>query len=80
MMLGNIDTICHVYTTRYHNMSVWYGMYSTVFWKDGYTDMRGRFDYASLSTRSVSSVEKFSVLVMSDDGGAVVREASPPKL
>lgn len=53
---------------------------STVFWKDGYTDMRGRFDYASLSTRSVATVDKFSVLIMSDDGGAVVREASPPKL
>ena len=49
------------------------------FYKDGYTDLRGRFDYTSLSTNDLDNVEKFSVLVMNDDLGATVREAIPPK-
>jgi hypothetical protein len=49
------------------------------FYKDGYTDLRGRFDYASLNTDEINNVEKFSILVMSDSNGAVVKEATPPK-
>ena len=49
------------------------------FYKDGYTDLRGRFDYASLSTNELDRVERFSVLVMTDDRGALVREVGPPK-
>jgi len=49
------------------------------FYKDGYTDLRGRFDYTSLSTNELDNVEKFSLLVLSDTDGAVVREADPPK-
>jgi len=49
------------------------------FYKDGYTGLRGRFDYASLSTDELARVERFSLLVMSEDSGAVVREAAPPK-
>ncbi len=48
------------------------------FYKDGYTDLRGRFDYASLSTDDLDSVERFSLLVLSREHGALVREASPP--
>ena len=51
----------------------------TKFYKDGYTDLRGRFDYTSLNTNELDFVQKFSVLVMSDENGAVVKEASPPK-
>lgn len=49
------------------------------FYKDGYTDLRGRFDYASLSTGELSDAEKFAVLVLSEEHGAVIREATPPK-
>ena len=49
------------------------------FYKDGYTDLRGRFDYASLSTNELDSVERFALLVMSDKHGAIVREVAPPK-
>ena len=52
---------------------------STRFYKDGYTDLRGRFDYTSLSTNDLDNVQRFSVLVMNDDLGATVREAIPPK-
>jgi hypothetical protein len=49
------------------------------FYRDGYTDLRGRFDYASLSTNDLENVEKFSLLVFSQKKGAVVKEAAPPK-
>jgi hypothetical protein len=49
------------------------------FYKDGYTDLRGRFDYSSLSTNELDNVEKFALLIMSDEHGAVIREANPPK-
>jgi hypothetical protein len=49
------------------------------FFKDGYTDLRGRFEYASLSTNDLDNVDRFSVLVLSDTEGAVVREVAPPK-
>ena len=49
------------------------------FYKDGYTDLRGRFDYTSLNTNELDFVGKFSLLVLSDTDGAVVREANPPK-
>jgi hypothetical protein len=51
---------------------------SVKFYKDGYTDLRGRFDYASLSTGDLQSVVKFSLLISSDDNGSMVREARPP--
>lgn len=52
---------------------------SVKFHKDGYTDLRGRFDYASVSTPEKAGVERFAVLVLSDDRGAVIREAAPPQ-
>ncbi|MEC7566495.1 MAG: hypothetical protein VX738_12505 [Planctomycetota bacterium] len=51
---------------------------SVKFYKDGYTDLRGRFDYASLSTAGLDSVTKFSLLISSENNGAMVREATPP--
>jgi hypothetical protein len=51
---------------------------SVKFYKDGYTDLRGRFDYASLSTGDLQSVVKFSLLISSDGNGSMVREAMPP--
>lgn len=49
------------------------------FYKDGYTDLRGKFDYASLSTNGLDNVQKFAVLIMSENNGALVREIAPPK-
>jgi hypothetical protein len=49
------------------------------FYRDGYTDLRGRFDYSSLSTNDLDHVERFALLVLSDEHGAIVREAGPPK-
>ena len=47
--------------------------------RDGYTDLRGRFDYVTLtSTADMSSVVRYSLLVASRDKGAVMLQASPP--
>ena len=51
----------------------------TRFYKDGYTDLRGRFDYVSISTGDLDGVREFSILVFSDKHGAVIKEAMPPK-
>ena len=49
------------------------------FFKDGYTDLRGKFDYASVSSTGIGEVRKFSVLVMSEEQGGTVIEASVPQ-
>ena len=48
------------------------------FFKDGYSDVRGRFDYATLSTDDLDHVERFAILVVSDEAGSAVLEAAPP--
>jgi len=52
---------------------------SVKFYKDGYTDLRGVFDYSSVSTNELDNVQRFSLLVLSENEGVVVREAAPPK-
>jgi hypothetical protein len=49
------------------------------FHKDGYTDLRGRFDYATVSTVEQQPISKFAVLVLSDERGAQIKEAVPPQ-
>ena len=51
---------------------------AVTFYKDGYTDLRGWFDYATLSTNDLDHVERFAILVCSDQAGAAILEASPP--
>eukprot|EP00005_Dracoamoeba_jomungandri_P005861 CAMPEP_0174259848 /NCGR_PEP_ID=MMETSP0439-20130205/8626_1 /TAXON_ID=0 /ORGANISM="Stereomyxa ramosa, Strain Chinc5" /LENGTH=2151 /DNA_ID=CAMNT_0015343913 /DNA_START=9 /DNA_END=6464 /DNA_ORIENTATION=- len=50
------------------------------FYKDGYTDVRGVFDFVSLNSDKLKSVDSFSLLLMSEDYGSIIREANPPKL
>ena len=48
------------------------------FHKDGYTDLRGRFDYASINTGESGDVTRMSILIMHDEHGAMVKEVQPP--
>jgi hypothetical protein len=48
------------------------------FYKDGYTDLRGVFDYTALSTDELARTQRFALLVVADKEGALVREAAPP--
>ena len=41
-------------------------------------DLRGWFDYATLSTNDLDHVERFAILVCSDRAGSAIFEASPP--
>jgi hypothetical protein len=50
---------------------------SVKFHEDGYTDVRGRFDTASVNTPNRRPVERFGVLVLGDDRVAATREATP---
>jgi hypothetical protein len=49
------------------------------FYKDGYTDLAGRFDYATLSTDELDRVERFAILITHETRGAVLREAAAPQ-
>ncbi|CAN5369521.1 hypothetical protein BH23VER1_BH23VER1_21990 [soil metagenome] len=52
----------------------------TQFYKDGYTDLTGRFDYASLTrgTAELDATTRFALLVLTEDNGATVIQAKPP--
>jgi hypothetical protein len=49
------------------------------FYKDGYTDHRGRFDYATVSTPEHQPISRFALLVLSEERGALIREAAAPQ-
>ncbi|MEC8474339.1 MAG: hypothetical protein VXZ38_06815 [Planctomycetota bacterium] len=51
---------------------------SVRFFKDGYTDLRGRFDYASISADDAKGATKYSILVLSEEFGASLQEAGNP--
>ena len=48
------------------------------FYRDGHTDLRGCFDYSSLSTDKLTRVQRFAILLISKQHGAVVMQAKPP--
>jgi hypothetical protein len=49
------------------------------FIKDGYTDLRGRFEYATVSGLNINEFGKLAILVVAEDGSALVTEAAPPR-
>ncbi|CAD8194852.1 unnamed protein product [Paramecium octaurelia] len=51
---------------------------SETFHKDGYTDIRGRFDYASLSSSNVKDIAQFSMLIYHEDLGSIIQQVQPP--
>ena len=52
---------------------------SVTFFKDGYTDIRGRFDYVTQSNVPLDNVTRFSVLVWSDEFGCEIRTVNVPQ-
>ena len=49
------------------------------FYRDGFTDIRGKFEYANASGKSVSDVKKFGILIADKVCGSCIKEADPPK-
>lgn len=50
------------------------------FIKDGYTDLRGKFDYLVSSSVNIKEIDTLSIFVMSDHLGSLILEAKPPKI
>lgn len=48
------------------------------FYKDGYTDFRGIFDYASLNSGGFDGIDKFYILVKNENLGAKILKTRPP--
>jgi len=48
------------------------------FFKDGYTDLRGRFDYLTLSTDQVRQVSRLAILIKTEKAGSVIKECDIP--
>ena len=48
------------------------------FYKDGYTDIRGKFDYAHFTGTTLSGVSKFALLVTHPEWGSLMQEVDPP--
>ena len=43
------------------------------FFKDGYTDIRGVFEYAQTNANKLQNIEKFAIFIMSDELGTLAR-------
>lgn len=54
--------------------------YREVFYKDGFTDIRGKFEYAMANGDSLNRVQKFSVLVSHEEHGQLIQEVEKPKI
>jgi len=52
---------------------------SVVFFKDGYTDIRGRFDYRTLSTDQLRGTRRLAILIKTDDHGSLIKEVQIPQ-
>ncbi|MGI9429021.1 MAG: hypothetical protein ACR2NM_10205, partial [Bythopirellula sp.] len=48
------------------------------FYKDGYTDSRGRFDYASVSAGDAKGAKRYAILVISEEKGATLHDVAAP--
>lgn len=51
---------------------------SVKFYKDGYTDLRGKFNFVSLNTDQLQQINRFSIFVMHDELGCMIKECNPP--
>ncbi len=48
------------------------------FYKDGYTDLRGRFDYVSISNNDLLTTERLAILVLDPENGATLHDVKKP--
>ena len=52
---------------------------SVRFHKDGYTDLRGRFDYTSISASDAQGAIRYAILVIRDEQGATLHDVAAPQ-
>ncbi|NNE01424.1 MAG: carboxypeptidase regulatory-like domain-containing protein [Pirellulaceae bacterium] len=65
-------------STAYVKIYARYPDGSVKFYKDGYTDARGRFDYTSISAVEARGANRFAILVMSAEKGATLHDVASP--
>jgi len=53
---------------------------AVLFYKDGFTDLRGKFNYLQLNNDLVKDVKRFSILILSKDNGSRIVICEPPKI
>jgi hypothetical protein len=51
---------------------------TVTFYKDGYTDLRGTFEYTSVQGSDFQEVQDFSIFVYSEKFGALIKQTKPP--
>ena len=49
------------------------------FYKDGYTDLNGKFNYLALNTAQLKNAKKFYIFISEEKQGAIIKECYPPK-
>jgi len=52
---------------------------SICFYKDGYTDVRGRFDYRTLSTDQLRGSRRLAILIQTENYGSLIKEVDVPR-
>jgi len=67
-------TYVKVFATNKHNPSA-----APFFFRDGYTDICGKFEYAQTSGDKLKDVLRFAILIHNDDLGSKIMEIEPPK-
>ena len=50
-----------------------------IIYKDGFTDLRGKFDYLSLNNDIINDVKKFGMLIISKEYGSIIVYCYPPR-
>jgi hypothetical protein len=48
------------------------------FYRDGFTDIRGKFEYANCSGKAMKSIQRFAILVSHDKYGQIIKETGVP--
>jgi hypothetical protein len=49
------------------------------FYKDGYSDLKGKFDYLNLNINQLNEIEQFSILFIHEEFGSTIQVCNPPK-
>lgn len=52
---------------------------SEKFWRDGFTDIRGRFEYANASGKNLDNVKQFAIFFDHKTLGSMIKEVNKPK-
>jgi hypothetical protein len=71
---ANLQPITKVYVKCFAK----YNDETVKFYKDGYTDLRGKFNFVSLNTGELGKIKKFALFVQHDDHGSIIKECNPP--